>query len=277
MSSKSSRPPTETAGVAALRNFEKALAEAASVVCAEGNLAGAQRIAACVQNLLDASPDALKPWLDKAQGATSRLRHSLGADLRDLAASHRCHFDFRPPYITFGCVTLHERTAGIWELSILDGVTIDTLPTQSATTIANAAFNHIRAIEDSLKDAKLFAKTLGAAYQWLRHVIPERTFFSPNLLMLLCTHGRGIRRQLTSSLDSGAPISRAQFGFLLSRVHTAGQSWGKEGVRLEYHGATQHVTKDASRFVSLPGSDDPRHHSQHTPIADLAVYLSGGQ
>ena len=256
---------------------EGSLAARVASVKADGNLAEARRLAADLQNLLGIAPEALAPWLQEVEDASKGIRASLGGELKAAAEDVGCQFDFRPPYVSMGCVTLHEVSTGTWNLSVLDGVTLESLHTHSAATLAQAARRHIDAIQETLSKARPFAKTLVAAYDLLRQSQPDQSHFSPNLLMALPRYGRGLKKELTSAVEEGTPLSRAQFGFLLSHIHSRGGEWGDDAVRLDFKGATQHVTRDPFRFVSLPGEDDPRRSSQPTPISSLKVVDMGGQ
>ena len=67
-----------------------------------------------------------------------------GEQLKQIADEARCEFDYRPPFSRFGVVTIKEKQGGKgFELSVLDGVPLETLQTSSAHRVAQAALHWI--------------------------------------------------------------------------------------------------------------------------------------
>ncbi|HRY15581.1 MAG: hypothetical protein KDJ31_13360 [Candidatus Competibacteraceae bacterium] len=256
-----------------------ALAESLSALRAQGNLKDFTDVVKHLQKSLDLPLEVIDQMIKIAEQEARRARKALGSGMKEAAEKQGCHFDYRPPYISFGCVTFHEqeKNPGTWELSILDGVVIETLSSQNATRLAEAALGKINRIKDALSKEEAFVKNLIAAYEWWRLISPENRYVSPNLLMLLCTYGRGFRKQLTSAINtSSSPLARAEFSYLLARVHRRATEGVKGFPKMEFHGATQHVTKDPFRFIAIPNLDDPCQMTQSQLIAGLALEPLGG-
>ena len=263
---------------ASVYNHTDALAGAITSLCAEGNLKAFTDAVKYMQKTLDLPNETIEQWIAKAEQEAPKIRQSLGAGLKEAAQKNSCGFEFRPPYISFGAVTFHERTPGTWELSIMDGVVIETLSTQNAASLATAALAKIKRIKDVLDKDELHVKNLVAAYDWLRLSSTENRYVSPNLLMLLCTYGKGLRKQLTSAATANSvqPLSRAEFSYLLARIHRRAAEGIKGFPKLAFRGAIHVVTKDPSRFISIPGTDDPCQIEQrHTPVVEIALEATG--
>ncbi len=262
---------------ASVYNHTDALAGAITSLRAEGNLKAFTDAVKYIQKALDLPNETAEQWIAKAEQEAPKIRQSLGAGLKEAAQKNGCGFEFRPPYISFGAITFHERNPGTWELSIMDGVVIETLSTQNADSLATAALAKIKRIKDVLDKDEMHVKNLVAAYDWLQLSSTENRHVSPNLLMLLCTYGKGLRKQLTSATANAVqPLSRAEFSYLLARIHRRAAEGIKGFPKLAFHGAIHVVTKDPSRFISIPGTDDPCQIEQrHTPVVGIALETTG--
>ena len=263
---------------ASVYNHTDALAGAITSLCAEGNLKAFTDAVKYMQKTLDLPNETAEQWIAKAEQEAPKIRQSLGAGLKEAAQKNGCGFEFRPPYISFGAVTFHERNPGTWELSIMDGVVIEALSTQNADSLATAALAKIKRIKDVLDKDEMHVKNLVAAYDWLQLSSTENRYVSPNLLMLLCTYGKGLRKQLTSAMTANSvqPLSRAEFSYLLARIHRRAVEGIKGFPKLAFRGAIHVVTKDPSRFISIPGTDDPCQIEQrHTPVVEIALDTTG--
>lgn len=261
-------------------NHTDTLAGAIASLRSQGNIKEFTAAVKYVQTKLDLPTEVVDQWVAKAEQEAPKIRHTLGSGLKEIAERNGCSFDFRPPYISFGCVMLHERIPETWDLSVLDGVVIESLSTQDAASLSGAALTQINRIQEALSKEEPFAKGLIAAYNWLRQAKtkPEDRFVAPNLLMVLCTYGKGLRKQLTSAVSTTpvSPLSRAEFSYLLARVRSRAMAGVKGFPKLEFHGATQLVTKDPSRFISIPNQDDPHQTTHSDPIAGIALEQLGG-
>jgi hypothetical protein len=60
-------------------------------------------------------------------------------------------------------------------------------------------------------------------------------------------------------------------GYLLARVHRRSAEGDLTMPVLTTRGATQHVTTDPARYISIPHSDDPRQPSEPNPVAAVTI------
>ena len=197
-------------------------------------------------------------------------RSKTGGALKSAAKEAACHFDFRPPNAEFGCVLLRENRPGRWALSILDNVAVETLSSTDGSWLGKAALRHITGIEKSLDRVDQFAHELAEAALVCRRA--EAGPVPANLLMLLTSFGRGLKRELTSSNGSTgrAGVARAEFGYLLSRVHRLAKE--KDAYpRLSFSGAAQGDAAKAHQFIAVPDSDDPRQRTNRRLVSAITV------
>ena len=203
---------------------------------------------------------------DRAQATAEQLRAAMGKDLHDCAEKAGCDAEFKPPYVSVGCVTYHEKPPGEWSLSILDSVVIDTIRTTSGDVLVEHAVQRIKNIESALGTIDSFSQDLKIAHS---AICTTRSDPAPaNLLMLLCSHGKSLRRLLSSSektrFEQG--FSRAQFGYMLSCL---AQRESSGGVRLI--GATQHDTKSPQRYIAVPNNPDPRRTAGSRRVSAISI------
>lgn len=212
--------------------------------------------------------DSFRELLEAAETEGKRRDAALPADLRAIAEREKCDFELKRPHGHFGCVRLEEIETGRWRLLILDAGTTEEVCTADGAALAEAALRHIRSIEDALSRAAMFEQAFAAACRTYRAMIPDARQAPVNLLLLLCAFGKDLHRQLArGGIAPSPPLKRTEAAFLLARLLRSEQGQQRFGT----HGASQHVTGDVSRHLSLPASPDPRRCSDATPI-DLIVF-----
>ncbi len=251
------------------------LAAALNAFKERGDRSGYECGARQIQEVFGLPDEVVQQWITAASQRADDVRLGLGKKLRELAEHEKCFFEYRPPRVTFGCVELYEERPGLWSLTVLDTVTIRKIEATSADEMAKAALNIIEEIESALLQTQEVAKTLSAALQWLNEAYAERTDHPINLVRLLCTYGKDLRRQLgTVNNSPKIVISREAFGFVLARFKRLGFEKNEGYPELSYRGATQHVTKNSDRYVSVPKDDNPRRASQHSAVVAINLAAS---
>jgi hypothetical protein len=251
----------------------KALATALRKLREHGDIATLKRSFKTLEKELELQVDIFAPAIADVEAGLKCARERLGNELKQLAREANCEFKYVPPHITFGCVTLQEKTTGVWELSVLDGVPLETIRTVGASRLANRAVWHIEQIEAALAKSEAFLEILAAAYEMARVSAPEASQFSPNLLMLLASFGRTLKKQLVSVSGSEVrPLTRAQFGFLLERIRRMRNELEATSIpTLRFEGAVVQVTHQPSRFVAIPNGTDPRRNLPYRLVSSVAL------
>lgn len=240
-----------------------------------GDLLGFEGGARQVQEAFGLPDEVVLRWIEDASLRADNVRLNLGKKLRELADREQCFFEYCPPRVTFGCVEMHEERPGLWNLTVLDTVTVRKIEATSADELATAALKIIGGIENALVQVQEVAKALSAALQWVNDAYAERTDHPINLVRLLCTYGKDLRRQLgTGNNSPKIVISREAFGYVLARIKRLGFEKNGGYPELSYRGATQHVTKDPARYVSVPKDDNPRRASQHSAVVAINLAAS---
>lgn len=237
-----------------------------------GDLSGIDQLVKRLASALKISPEILAPLSEQARARIEEQRANTGRKLRQAAEVMGCEVQYRPPYVSVGCVTLHEKRPGEWSLAVLDGVVLETIRTTNGKVLAEHAFAKIEEIESALQKTDAFIEDLQAAREAVRgsatNPIPV------NLLMVLGSHGRSLKKLLTSAdnLGAGQGLSRAQFGYLLSRVAHQGSESGKSAIlKLRFSGATQHDTKQPQHFIPIPDNSDPRRMTGHRRVTSVTI------
>ncbi|TNF32501.1 MAG: hypothetical protein EP329_09875 [Deltaproteobacteria bacterium] len=258
-------------------DFSRKTDEVASALEAlkeRGDVSGFEGAARRVQEALGIPDGVVNGWISDASQRAEDLRRDLGKNLRQIAEREQCFFEYRPPRITFGCVEMHEERESRWNLTVLDTISVAKIEATRAEELAEAALEIIRGIENALLLVQDAAKGLTAGLDWLNAVYSEPTEHPVNLVRLFCIYGKDARRELGTG--TGFPkikLTREAFGYVLARIQRLAIDGRDEGYpELTFRGATQHVTKDPARYVSIPKNDNPRKPSQHSPIA--AINLS---
>jgi hypothetical protein len=247
-----------------IQEHSKGLMTALRRLAESGQAASLQKAIGALATELSVPIDAFSELIATADAAAKDSRRKIGDDLRQAATDAACAFEFRLPFVTFGCVTLHEKDVGVWELTILDKTVLRTLRTLRASELAAAALEQIVAIENVLQRSGDIGKEMATAYESFQRAGGGEEI-SPNLLMLLCSHGRDLRKHLAlGSAPSPSLLSRPQMGFLLRRLVKDSTSQDK---RWRLKPATIHVTKDSHRYVSVPKTEGPRQSGDSDPVA----------
>ena len=243
-----------------------------------GDVAGFENAVRELQDALQLPDDVVRVWLGEAAEREREVRRQLGPGLKEAALREACHFEFRPPYVTLGCVTIFEKQPGLWHLSVLDTVVIKRIETQNAEELANAALDIIRGIDAALLQAQELGKGVVVALQWLGDAYADMPDQPVNLVRLLCTYGKELRRGLGSTMDLPKYVlSREAFGYVLARLQRLAHEGSDGYPTLAFRGATQHVTPDPTRYVSVPKDDNPRSKSTHSAVTAIAVDARRGE
>lgn len=235
-----------------------------------GEFAGIEKVVKELARRLDIPREAFSDLLERARQAVDAGRAKTGEALKTAAKEAGCQFDYRPPNAEFGCVLLRERSPGQWSLSILDNVSIETCSTTDGSALGEVALRHITEIEKALGGVDQFAKDLVESATACRRT--DNGPLPANLLMLLTSFGRGLKRELVSSKGtSNRPgLSRAEFGFLLARLHRLARK-DQEYPQLSFVGAAQGDAAKAHHFLAVPDADDPRKKSNRRLISAITV------
>lgn len=248
----------------------KAIEAAFKTLVAEADVSAIDKLLGELALALDVPTSILSPASERVRTTLLQQRGSLANDLREIAEARGCEVRCPLPYVSVGCVTLHERRPNEWSLSVLDDVPIQTIRTTNGRSLAAHALRVIDDIESFLEKWRSFTKDLRSARDALRRANDDT--IPANALMLLCAHGSALHALLTS--PRGAPadpgISRAQFGFLLRRLaDEAGTA--SIGLTLAFSGATQHDTRHPEHYISIPDVPDPRRHCGHRRVASVTL------
>jgi hypothetical protein len=251
----------------------RALTMALQQIHEQGDLARLKRAYRTLEKELGLQVDVFAPTLAKVEQDLKSARERLGTELRRLAREANCDFKYEPPHITFGCVTLREKSFGTWELSMLDDVVLETIHTTSASRLADRSIAHIEEVEVALTKTDAFLEAIQLAYDLARLSAPESTRFSPNLLMLLASFGKSLTKQLVSRDKLEArPLSRVQFGFLLEQVRRLRHESDALGVpALRFEGAVVQITGEPHRYLAIPSGTDPRRALPSRLVASIAL------
>jgi len=229
----------------------------------QGNLAGLVEMVNNLASIMGLDETALVPFLERVKRESSAVPHEFFKGLEELAREEECDFANRRPFISFGCVTIREndKKPGEWSLSILDGVQVERVRTRRPETLAARCLEHIVRIEDALSKTKAIAEDIQVAWEVLRGVFPTVDSVPANLLMLLASHGKRLRKLIESAdqLWNKNGLSRAQFGFVLSRIQRGAASGTEEfPIRVDTRGAPQGKAQDPRNYIPIPEADSPR-------------------
>lgn len=241
------------------------LAAAIAALQERGDIEGLNKVFDDFCAATEIQQDAFSTIISKANKRSEQLRKEFGHEIRELTRAVNCACDIKLPYVTIGCVKLHEKSQGRWELSVLDSEAITSFRAKLAEDLVENALEQIKAIEVALGKVDEFVRDLRKAYVFAKSDKVDRV--SANLLMLLTSYGRNLKKYLSSSGDliGGGGFSRAQFGFLLSAAHRAVP---RDSIIM--HGATQNDNKP-EKYVSVPKSVDPRELCEYRRITSLTI------
>jgi len=245
----------EQVGCDAAANLGQAisnLVEAGAVQVLEKLL---QRLAASTSQGIETFEGILR----QAKDTQTRLEARVSSDITRSARTAKCEVRCNPPFYTIGCVTIHHGKSGKWDLTVLDKVVVESTTVASGTSLAQLATAQISQIENSLSNVERFREILLEICKVLPKSLLQE--LPVNLLLLLCSQGRHLRKALTSGPHGPESncVSRAQLGYLLSHLVKQPSS-GKKQKRLElkFVGATQHDTAANHSYIAVPESDDPK-------------------
>jgi hypothetical protein len=255
--------------LAGLKSFSGSL----EALIEQGAFAEVRRIVGKLGSSLELEKDALEPFLKKAEARITEQAKVTTRDLKDAAASSEIEVEVRSPYVSVGCVRLHEKKPGEWTVSVLDNVPGAVIRTSNGSLLAERAVGIIEGVERRLRDGEGFLESLSlAASAFDLAKVPV------NPLMVLCSHGRGLKKGF-SSADTLPPrdgLSRGEFGHLLAWIKAEGASETSEGARIHFHGATQQETNRAHQFVPVPDRPEPRKILKHRLISRISISHEGG-
>jgi hypothetical protein len=228
------------------------LGDAIESMSEQGDVSGLEQVFSKLALSVGVSADAFSPAVEKALHQAEQIKADFGPQLKKTAAEVTCQFSLRQPFVSLGCVRLHEKSEGKWVLSILDNEPIETIRSLDARVLVERSVTYIEQVEAALKDIDGFAENLKRAYATAKGDNCDRV--SANLLMVLCSHGRQLKKHASSSghIDIKTGFTRAQFSYLLGALKHS-----QSGFPLHYHGATQHESQP-ERYIAVPESPDPR-------------------
>lgn len=239
----------------------------------QGNLSGVEKVVADLSSTIGLEETAVAPLLHRAREEAGRRPVGFDPELRAAAQKEGCAFESKHPYLLFGCITLHEKKPGEWTLSILDGVQVETIRSRRANVVAEHCIAQIVRIEDVLGRANALTEDILTAWDVLRGSAPGHDSISANLLMVLASHGRGLKNVLVSA-DAGerrSPLSRAQFGYLLARISRGADNGLPSGIKIRFSGADQARTKNPANYIAIPENDDPRRTTGRRLVSTITI------
>lgn len=227
---------------------------------------------ATLQDNLHLAPNALDQLRKEAKRIEAEVRDSRGAELKRAAEQAKCAFEYKPPLVTFGCVRLRQIKQAQWSLHILDATEILVVRSDRATDLADAALQKIEEISKALDDFETFAAALRATHDFFVSTQGRCENICPTLLMLACSGGRRVPRFLAALGDlQPTRLTRYQMGYLLARAKIRHDQKDPRMPLITMRGATQQVTRDPSRYIPIPHTDDPRQLADAKPVASLTI------
>ena len=243
----------------------------------KGRVDEVQRFLREQASILGLPGDAIAFLRNECETVARAVRSRQGNELRDAAEKERCDFEYKPPSVRFGCVSLRERS-GRWKVCVLDNVVLEEVASDSASDLAVAALRRIREIEMVLKQFDQYLKRLIAAYRALT-LGPGggEGYVSVNLLMAMCSWPDVGRTLGGIETRSTSPLQRHQMGYLLAAAKRRRAEGDDRVPEIALRGATQHDTADPSTHISVPRDDSPRVSSDAAPISALTLAHDRGR
>jgi hypothetical protein len=231
------------------------------------------RVLIKVAKELRLSEKALDDLLVHCKEVNATFQNQFGSELKLAAEKARCFFDYKPPIISFGCVRLRQTKPGHWIVHVIDNAELEVVRSDDAQDIAAAALRRIDEIDGALKSFDSFAAALKSAYGFFKRLHGRVEELSPNLLMLICGGGPSVVRQLAGLGETRCTsLGRHQMGYLLASLRRRHAEGDGRLPRIAFRGATQHVTTDPYRYVSIPHTDDPREPSEPCPVTGISLH-----
>lgn len=217
----------------------------------------------------------LSEFRKRASALIDEQRSNFNRELQEVAEQSMCQVQNRTPHVSVGCVVFKQKKdkndewSGEWSVSVIDHVEIEVIRTYSGRFLAEHALRIIKKIENALEDSSKFIQDLLYVREVMRGA--NDNSLPANLMMVLCSHGRALKKLLKSSdslqLEKG--LSRAQFGFLLRRISEI--NMGSSSPKISLIGATQLDTKQVQSFISVPDKDTPRSITHFKSITSIKI------
>jgi hypothetical protein len=249
---------------------------------ADGDLPALTGAAKVLKQVLPAARDDLDALLRDAEGMARRGVTQFEQALRDGAEKRRCELSIRPPHYQVGAITFTSRKTGEWELSVLNGPTLERIGTVKPGPLLERIDTYLADIDRRRKSPKLVEDAL--VFLARKRASEDRG--SPvevdvNTLLLIVADGSSVARRLSHGAHGASPgCRRHELGFVLADMLRARSDDGKESpiARLETRGATQMDTKSPQSYLEIPTgpSPDPHRICVAKPVRALHLTLRQG-